>query len=107
MAHEIRGVDVEKYAYYVNKFRQNVGLETWLWRQILTAQTVHTKYKWPPYATEWKIPMKIFCVRHWNNLIFIIRFNQINGMCYRDLLFYIACVHRDINMSLNKTDSCI
>jgi len=28
MAHEIRGVDVEKYAYYVNKFRQNVGLET-------------------------------------------------------------------------------
>jgi len=28
MTHEIRGVDVEKYAYYVNKRRQNVGLET-------------------------------------------------------------------------------
>jgi len=28
MTHAIRRVDVEKYAYYVNKFRQNVGLET-------------------------------------------------------------------------------
>jgi len=25
---KIKGVDVEKYAYYVNKLRQNVGLET-------------------------------------------------------------------------------
>ena len=38
-------VDVEKYAYYVNKLRQNVGLETWKWRQIVTSQTVHTKNK--------------------------------------------------------------
>jgi len=28
MTHKIRGVDVEKYAYYVNKLRQNVSLET-------------------------------------------------------------------------------
>jgi len=28
------GVRVEEYAYYVNKFRQNVGLETWLWRDV-------------------------------------------------------------------------
>jgi len=49
----MRGVDVEKYAYYVNKLRQNVGLETLTWRQIVTSQTAHTKYKWPPYATEW------------------------------------------------------
>jgi len=28
MTHKIRDVDVEKYAYYVNKLRQNVGLET-------------------------------------------------------------------------------
>jgi len=28
MTHTLRGVDVEKYAYYVNKLRQNVGLET-------------------------------------------------------------------------------
>jgi len=41
------------YAYYVNKLRQNVGLETWLWRQIETSQAAHAKYKWPPYATEW------------------------------------------------------
>jgi len=25
----MRGVDVEKYAYYGNKLRLNVGLETW------------------------------------------------------------------------------
>ena len=28
MTHKIRGVRVEEYAYYVNKIRQNVGLET-------------------------------------------------------------------------------
>jgi len=27
MTHKMRGVRVEKCAYYVNKFRQNVGLE--------------------------------------------------------------------------------
>ena len=50
--------------YYVNKLRQNVGLETWTWRQIVTSQTAHTKYKWPPYDPEPNPPMKIFCVRH-------------------------------------------
>jgi len=35
MTHEIRGVDVEKYAYYVNKLRQIVGSERWLWHQIV------------------------------------------------------------------------
>jgi len=28
MAHKLRGVRVEEYAYYVNKLRQNIGLET-------------------------------------------------------------------------------
>jgi len=28
MTHKIRGVRVEEYAYYVNKLRQNFGLET-------------------------------------------------------------------------------
>jgi len=28
MTHKIRGVRVEECAYYVNKLRQNVGLET-------------------------------------------------------------------------------
>jgi len=65
MTHKIRGVRVEEYAYYVNKLRRNVGLETLIWRQIVTSQTAHTKYKWLPYATEWNPPMKIFCVRHW------------------------------------------
>ena len=50
----MRGVDVEKYAYNVNKLRQKVSLETWIWRQIVTSQTVDTKRKWPPHATEWK-----------------------------------------------------
>ena len=50
--------------HIVNKLRQNVGLETWISRQIVLSQTAHTKYKWPPYATEWT-PMKIFFVRYW------------------------------------------
>jgi len=58
MTHKLRGVRVDEYAYYVNKLRQNVGMETWIWRQIVTSQTAHTKYKWPPYATEWKPPWK-------------------------------------------------
>jgi len=28
MTHEIKGVDIEKHAYYVNKLRQTVGLKT-------------------------------------------------------------------------------
>ena len=43
------GVDVEKYAYYANELRQNVGFETWKWGQIVTSQTAH---KWPPYDPE-------------------------------------------------------
>jgi len=57
-------VRVDECAYYVNKLRQNVGMETWIWRHIVTSQTAHTKCKWSPYATEWTPPMKIFCVRH-------------------------------------------
>jgi len=37
-------VRVEEYAYYVNKLRQNVGLETYD-VYIVTSQTAHTKYK--------------------------------------------------------------
>ena len=64
MTYKVKRVDVEKYAFYVNKLRQNVGLETGKWRQIVTSQTAHTKYKWPPYDPEPNPPMKIFCVRH-------------------------------------------
>jgi len=28
MTHKLRGVRVDEYAYYVNKLRQNVSLET-------------------------------------------------------------------------------
>jgi len=69
MTHKIREVDVEKYVYYANKLRQNVGLEIWLWREILTSQTAHTIQKWRPYVTEWTPPMKIFCVHHWQQLL--------------------------------------
>jgi len=64
LTHNIRGVRVEEYAYYVNKLRRNFGLETLKWRQIVTSQTAHTKYKWPPYVTAWNPPMEIFCARH-------------------------------------------
>jgi len=52
MTHKLRGGRVDEYAYCVNKFRENDGLETLIWRQIVTSQTPHTKYKRPPYATE-------------------------------------------------------
>ena len=58
MTHKIRGVRAEEYAYYVYKLRPNVGLETWIWRQIVTSQTMHTKYKWPPHATDENPPWK-------------------------------------------------
>jgi len=44
MTHKLKRVRVEEYAYCVNKFRENVGLETFVWRQIVTSQTPHTKY---------------------------------------------------------------
>ena len=46
--------------YYVNKLSQNVGLETWKWREIVTSQTAHTKYKWPPYDPEPNSPHENF-----------------------------------------------
>jgi len=60
MTHKIRGVRVEEYAYYVNTLRQNVGMETWIWRQIVTSQTSHTTNKWSPYVTKWNAPMEKF-----------------------------------------------
>ena len=53
MAHKIRRVDVEKYAYYVSKCilcQQTSKTLVWKqeWHQIVTSQRVHTKYKWPP-----------------------------------------------------------
>ena len=36
VTHKLRGVRVEEYAYYVKKHRQDVGLETWIWRQTVT-----------------------------------------------------------------------
>jgi len=48
------GVREERYAYCINKLRRNVGVETWIWLQIVTSQKAHTKYKWPPHATEWR-----------------------------------------------------
>ena len=79
MTHKIRRVDVEKHAYYVNKLRQNVELEIWLWRQSVTSQTAHTKYKWPPYVTEWNPHHEIFCVRHcWQLLWFAHALQLIN-----------------------------
>ena len=57
--YKIRGVHIEEYAYYVNKFRQNVGLETWIWRQIVTSKTAHTNtndHHMPLMeTTPWKI----------------------------------------------------
>ena len=72
--HKISGVDVEEYAYYVNKLRQNLGLETWKWRKIVTSQTAHNKYKWPPYDPELKIPHENFLrtpLTHAYNIIFV------------------------------------
>ena len=46
--------------YYVKKFRQNFGLETCKWRQIVTSQTANTKYKWPPYDPESTPPHENF-----------------------------------------------
>ena len=60
MTHKLRRVRVEEYAYYVNKLRPNVGLETGIWRQIVTSQTTYIKYKWPSYATELTPPHENF-----------------------------------------------
>jgi len=43
---------MKKCAYYLNKLRQSVSLEIGLWRQIMTSQTAHTKYKYD-YLCHW------------------------------------------------------
>ena len=54
----IRRVHVDQYCVLCQTLRQNVALETWIWRQIVTSLKAHTKDKWPPYATEWTPPWK-------------------------------------------------
>jgi len=58
IVYKIRGVRVEEYAYYVNKLRQNIGLE-WTWRHKQRAPNTNDHHM--PLN---EIPMKIFCVRH-------------------------------------------
>ena len=60
LTHKLRGVRVEDNAYYVKKHRQNFGLVTWTWCQILTSQIADTKYKWPPSTIEWNPPHENF-----------------------------------------------
>jgi len=56
---------VEEYAYYINKRRQNVGLKTCIWRQIVTSQQL-TQIQMTTICHWMNPPMKIFCVRHWS-----------------------------------------
>jgi len=58
-------VRVEEYACCVNKLRQNGGVETIIWRQIVTSQTAHTKYKWPLYAIELFCIVRCSCYTVW------------------------------------------
>ena len=93
MTHKIRGVDVEKCAYYVNKRRQNVGLETCKWRQIVTSQTAHTKYKWPPYDPEpnpppWKFSAYATVAKYTTNVpsfTFILHVHRQANCCFETL----------------------
>ena len=82
MRHKLRGVRVDGYAYYVKKLRQNFGLETWIWRQIVTSQTAHTKYKWPSYATEWNPPHENFLRTPLNELV-------VNQLVFTDCSFFV------------------
>jgi len=78
MTHNLWGVRVEEYAYDVNKLRQNVGLETWIWRQIVTSQMAHTKYKWPPYENFLRTPLiKMDSI----TTLFILWFAHIAKLC--------------------------
>jgi len=64
MTHKIRGGRVEEYTYYVNKLRPNVGLETWIWREIVTSHKDRTPQTNEHHMPLNESPMKIFCVRH-------------------------------------------
>ena len=72
MTNKLRGVRAEEYANCVNKFREKVSLETLIWRQIVTSQIPHTKYKWPPHATEWNHPWKFSAYATGNNKLFML-----------------------------------
>jgi len=65
---------------YVKKLRQNVGLETWKWRQIVMSQTANTKYKWPPFDPEPTPPPWKFSAYAtvWQNFTFTIWLSQSN-----------------------------
>jgi len=49
----------EVNSLFINNLRQNIGLETWKWHQIVTSQTAQTKYKRPPYDPQPNPPWKL------------------------------------------------
>jgi len=63
-----REVRVEEHVSCVNQFRENVGLETWIWRQSWRHK------QRTPNTNDHHIPLnvtpsiKIFCVRHYSSL---------------------------------------
>jgi len=63
MTHKIRGVRVEEYAYYVNKLRQSVGLETWMTSSCDVTNHAH-QIQMATISHWMKPPMKSFYVRH-------------------------------------------
>ena len=58
MFYKNKGSVCRSISLFVNKLR----LKTWICRQIVTSQTAHTKYKWPPSATEGTPPQWKFSV---------------------------------------------
>ena len=101
---------VEEYVYYVNKRRQNVGLETWIWRQIVTSQRPLTTNKWPPYATERNPPMKIFCVRHCHRLFIKMRAKTfLSFSCWNDSFCDCKCwvYHWTMESNLIRNPHCL
>jgi len=45
-------------------FTETLVWKTWIWREIMTSQTTHTKYKWHHTPLN-ETPIKFFWVRHW------------------------------------------
>jgi len=87
---ETKRVHVEEYAYCVNKLRQNVGLKKWMTSNCDVTNSAH-QYKWPPQATEWNSPLKIFCLPHcsWEFLVlFKLSRNHPTGLCFHFLWWF-------------------
>ena len=105
MTHVLRWVRAEEYEYCVKKIRENVRLETWIWRRIVTSQTAHTNTNDHHMPLNEAPSMKIFCVHHCFQTLYMRNVHCYYSVLNLDSLQLLTCVTKSLQNLIPSTVS--